>query len=233
MRTEVRRAPRLAAWVITAAALLGVSSPATAQSTQPTPVGQTGEDPTPGPVSQFVSVPLTFAADQPTPRTPQEQENNGEDDTRPLTRVDLRPRYERLSSGRDLWMFMLRAEKPFVLNDRWQVATRFDAPLELKDISTTATDYKAGLGDFFAQALLVDQVDDRSAFAVGTRVIFPTATQDDLGDGKLQLVPTVAYRYFIDEVATAASSWPPRATRSTSPATTAARTSAASSSRRS
>jgi hypothetical protein len=141
---------------------------------------------------------LTFTTGE--PANPSKRENNGEDETRPLTRFDLRPRYERLSSGRDAWRLTLRAEHPFDLGNHWQFAVRFDAPLDVKNISTTDTEYKAGLSDFFIQGLLIDQLDDRNAFGIGGRIIFPTATQDDLGAGKWQLVPTVAYRYMLDEV---------------------------------
>lgn len=106
MRTQVRRAREVAARVIAAVAvsLVGVTVPARAQSAGRRPGEPPGDDPAAVPTSQFSPLPLMFAVDAPTPRQPGERENNGEDETRPLTCVDFRPRNERLSDGRDTCM---------------------------------------------------------------------------------------------------------------------------------
>ncbi len=52
-----------------------------------------------------------------------------------------------------------------------------------------------GVGDVLLQGLLINAPTPRFAWAVGTQLIFPTASEDEMGGGKWRLVPTVGARY--------------------------------------
>lgn len=50
------------------------------------------------------------------------------------------------------------------------------------------------------QGLLINTPTPRFAWAVGTQLIFPTASEDEMGGGKWRLVPTVGARYNLPEI---------------------------------
>lgn len=134
---------------------------------------------------------------------PAEEANNGQDPTRPLTRVDLRYKYQDLAGDRDQHLLTLRADKPIVLAPTWQLALRADLPFIYNDVPSPDNpggDGDAGLSDFLVQGLLVKAIDQRSAVALGAQLLFPTATQDQFGTGKYQIVPTAAYRLALPEI---------------------------------
>ena len=64
-----------------------------------------------------------------------EEVNNGQDPTKPLTRLDLRYQYQNLppDDHDNAHIFTPRADKPFVLAPGWSLATRIDLPLFLTD----------------------------------------------------------------------------------------------------
>jgi hypothetical protein len=64
----------------------------------------------------------------------EEEVNNGQDPTRPLTRFDFRYQYQNLppDDHDNSHISTLRADKPFVLSQRWTLAARSDLPLFLR-----------------------------------------------------------------------------------------------------
>src|SRR5262245_28663909 len=64
-------------------------------------------------------------------RGAEEEVNNGQDPTKPLTRIDLRYQYQNAppSKNDNVHIFTPRADKPFVLGGGWSFATRIDLPL--------------------------------------------------------------------------------------------------------
>ena len=126
-----------------------------------------------------------------------QQINNGQDITRPLSRVDTRYQYQLLKGDRSKNIFTLRSDCPIVLNDHWGIGLRADLPADLTNKITANEPNGAlrfGLGDVLAQILLARKFNDRWAAAAGTEFVFPTAGTDQMGDGKYQIVPTLGVR---------------------------------------
>jgi hypothetical protein len=65
----------------------------------------------------------------------EEEVNNGQDPTKPLTRLDFRYQYQNLPPDDydNAHIFTPRADKPFVLAPGWSLATRIDLPLFITD----------------------------------------------------------------------------------------------------
>jgi len=125
------------------------------------------------------------------------QINNGQDITRPLSRVDARYQYQLLKGERSKNIFTLRSDRPIVLNDFWGIGLRVDLPSDLTNKVTADEPNGAlrfGLGDILAQILLARKFNDQWAAAAGTQFVFPTAGTDQMGDGKYQVVPTLGVR---------------------------------------
>jgi hypothetical protein len=126
-----------------------------------------------------------------------QQINNGQDITRPLSRIDARYQYQLLKEGRSKNIFTLRSDYPIVMNDFWGIGLRVDLPSDLTN-KVTADEpdgaLRFGLGDVLGQILLAGKFNDQWAAAAGTQFVFPTAGTDQMGDGKYQIVPTVGVR---------------------------------------
>ncbi len=137
------------------------------------------------------------AFSDPPPQSSDEEFNNGEDFTRPPARYDVR--YQFQDKGNDVFQnaIILRRDQPIPLTDDWKLATRFDLPLVEND--KTSRDNPDGLnhfgtGDVLFQAAIIDSVTERFALAAGSRVLFPTASEDQFGAGKYRLQPTIGAR---------------------------------------
>ena len=132
--------------------------------------------------------------------------NEGEDITRPLARFDFKAQYLNLPpAGNDnSQITTLRVDKPFVLATDWQLAARFDLPVYITDAVSSDNPNghtNAGLGDVLLQGLVVHSpADSRFAWAVGPRLDFPTASEDQMGTGKWRIVSTAGARYFTPEI---------------------------------
>ena len=138
--------------------------------------------------------------------------NFGEDITDPLNRFDVRWQIRTLPDA--------MAESGQVLDDRRaetltlrsdllffpkpnQLALRVDLPLmwsnkPSSDNPRGQTEF--GLSDLLVQAAYLRTIDARWAAAIGMRTIFPTATGEAFGTGKLQLAPTIAVRAELPEI---------------------------------
>jgi len=133
----------------------------------------------------------------------EEELNNGEDFTRPLSRFDLRYRFEEKAEDVDQSTFILRLDHPIPLSKEWKIATRLEMPFVLNDspgADNPDGETRFGTGDFLAQAELIDTVTKRFAWGFGARVVFPTASEDQLGSGRYQLVSLAGFRYSLPEL---------------------------------
>ncbi len=130
-------------------------------------------------------------------------DNSGQDPTRPVTRVDLREKYDDNPAGAQALIITLRADKPFLLGDGWKLSTRADLPIL---DSTTATPANPtgrgewGIGDALFQALVVAPPMGRAAVAFGGQLIAPTGADTQFTTGKWQAVPTAAAIYQMPEI---------------------------------
>lgn len=129
-----------------------------------------------------------------------EEPNNGEDVTRPLTRIDQRIEYQRGDNGPQsrAWIATLRMDKSIHFPNKWQIGLRADLPYEWyrccnKSNCLTSVDC---FGDSLAQIFIIPPSIGRWTWAYGLHVIFPTAGDNlQVGEGKLQLLPSFAFKY--------------------------------------
>lgn len=156
----------------------------------------------------LIGLAIFWTAPQALAETEQETEiNNGQDITKPLTRLDIRYEYINaalLESGHDdSHVITFRVDKPFDIAPKWKIATRFDVPVMFTDRRSLDNIYGAtqfGLSDILAQVLLVNTYSERYAWAAGAQLVLPTATKDEMGTGAWRVVPTVGMRWTTDEV---------------------------------
>jgi hypothetical protein len=144
--------------------------------------------------------------------TTEDAVNFGEDITDPLNRFDVRWQIRSLpdataQSGQVLddrraETLTLRSDLLFFPKPN-RLALRIDLPLmwsNKPESENPGGQTEFGLSDLLMQALYVRTIDARWAGAIGLRMIFPTATGEAFGTGKLQLVPTIAVRAELPEI---------------------------------
>jgi hypothetical protein len=131
-----------------------------------------------------------------------EEVNTGQDPTRPLTRMDVRFKYQesdhRAVGGDSAQVLTLRGDWMVPLRGGWVLGLRGDLPLSWDDTPSLDNPRgvrQFGLSDVLVQGLLITPTVGNWTAALGTQVIFPTATRDQMGTGKFQLVPSGAVKY--------------------------------------
>lgn len=137
------------------------------------------------------------------PVAAEHEENSGQDPTRPVTRFDVRLKYQNQPNGLDAETLTLRADKPFMLGGGWKLSTRGDIPIVRNEALTLADpdgNHKVGLGDVLTQALFIAPSHGPATMAFGTQLIIPTGTDDRFTTGKWQLVPTAAIIYQLPDI---------------------------------
>jgi len=116
-------------------------------------------------------------------------------DSNPATIVawSLREEYSNLP-GQD-WtnVFLFRSDRVLLRErpkpiGRYGVITRLDLPFV---ITHRADRTRAGLGDIYAQAFLIPYRNQKFLFVAGSGISIPTATNRQLGTGKLTIAPAV------------------------------------------
>lgn len=131
-----------------------------------------------------------------------EQLNNGEDVTRPLSRFDMRVKYQTgadAQNGNDL-ILTARTDLVFDLPHNWLLGIRLDLPYNFYRCPSTptSTPCSAGdhIGDLLLQCLIATPTYNYWTFAFGSQFYFPTGGANlEFGDGKYQILPTVAIKY--------------------------------------
>ncbi|MGH6916535.1 MAG: hypothetical protein ACREJ0_02420 [Geminicoccaceae bacterium] len=135
--------------------------------------------------------------------------NNGEDFTRPLNRVDLRERYERLPDDGGLepekWVTTLRTDLWTGLGQGWKLYGRADLPLVYANDVTSSFNpnghARFGVGDVLTEvAIIPPPLTSRLAYGFGVRAVWPTAGLNEAGQGKYQVGPLVGLRYSLPEI---------------------------------
>jgi hypothetical protein len=120
------------------------------------------------------------------------------DPTRPVV-WSLREEYYNLQGQAWTNALLLRVDRA-VFKERRQpvgkrgILTRLDIPFV---IGHRVNGTSAGLGDIYAQALVLPYFKGKRAWALGSGVSLPTATNRRLGTGKLTIAPLIAPVWFI------------------------------------
>ncbi|HNX69282.1 MAG TPA: hypothetical protein PLL75_01265 [Candidatus Omnitrophota bacterium] len=129
--------------------------------------------------------------------------NNGQDVTRLLARFNVCYSCQLLAKKFSKDTFIFRTDRPFRINEHWQIGTRLDLPAVLTHKRTaqgSEGSYKFGLGDTLSQVLLIREFDPLGSAAAGTQFVFPTARTDQMGDRKYPMVPTAGVRTLLPEL---------------------------------
>lgn len=135
----------------------------------------------------------------------EEEPNNGQDMTRPLTRVDIRYEYQNGPGSQydDMHIMTLRMDKPFKLAPTWSLATRFDIPFmatNRQSLDNPNGKMHFGLSDVLVQGMIIHTPSPTFAWALGAQVVFPTASEDGMGNGKYRIVPTGGVRWTTNNI---------------------------------
>jgi hypothetical protein len=129
--------------------------------------------------------------------------DEGEDITTIPQRIDFRYQFRALSDDKDRNTFITRIEKPFRLRDKWKLGVRLDFPVIYSGETSRDNpdgEWRAGAGDVLIQGVLIREFDQNNAFGFGSQLIVPTATEDQMGKGKVQLSPTIAWKTSMNRV---------------------------------
>jgi hypothetical protein len=155
--------------------------------------------------TQFVAVQTYAQSLQAHP----DQLNNGEDFTRPVWRLEVREQYETLSDSHglspDKWVTTLRGDGWSGLDQGWKLYGRVDVPLvRSNDVTSSFNpdgEVTFGLGDLLTEfAVITPATFQRWGFGAGLRAVWPTASLNEAGKGKLQLGPLIGLRADLPEI---------------------------------
>lgn len=122
--------------------------------------------------------------------------NTGQDFTKPLTRFDIRQKYQDLPGDSQAFMTTLRVDKPVVINaDGWVLSLRADIPFVVNDVPSAdnpGSQSRFGLSDILNQFMFIAPQGTKSwTYAIGSQIIWPTASEDQMGSGRYQFAPLV------------------------------------------
>jgi hypothetical protein len=120
---------------------------------------------------------------------------SGDHETRSQTRTDMRYRYRDMPNDKEDHQVTARYDLTYDLNETLFLNNGATTAWRLNN--RTSSDnrdggYDGGWGDSTLQSFLVT-IQNKNRFAVGSNLILPTASQDQLGDGRWQLGPTLSY----------------------------------------
>lgn len=134
-------------------------------------------------------------------------EYNGQDVTRPVTRFDIRAQAQTGAGNQNgnTTTLTLRTDSAIKFPSKWQIALRVDAPFE--SFRCPHPTCKNGcypsshMGDSLFQVFAITPDQDLWCFAAGMKIIFPTGGKNlEIGNGKFQLLPSLAFRRDLPEV---------------------------------
>jgi hypothetical protein len=124
------------------------------------------------------------------------------DFTRPINSLEPRWQYRPSSTPgttTEKEYAILRATTRIELDPWWTISLYGQTEgLNKQTSKRTGSTDDSGPGDSVIQAVLIRKLDERWAVGAGTRFVFPTAS-DELGSGKMQVMPGFGVRYSIPE----------------------------------
>jgi hypothetical protein len=118
--------------------------------------------------------------------------NVGQSIAHPLTRFDLRLKYQDLHGNQEASLLEARLERPFQFENKWTLNARLSMTGWWSDISHDADDgaeYHIGTGDLHTQLFFIAPAMGRTSIGFGVRNYFPVATEDQFGFGKYRMAP--------------------------------------------
>lgn len=124
--------------------------------------------------------------------------NTGQDFTKPVRRIDVH--YTHKDMAGDAWSesITLHAAWPYTLPNGWVVSVRAEQPYTWIDgVSRSNPQGKRldGFSEILTEALLIPPPRGKWTYAFGTQWIPPSASHDELGTGRHQIVPSLGIRY--------------------------------------
>jgi hypothetical protein len=134
------------------------------------------------------------------PALAQEAPKTDSDPTKPVL-FSVRPEFYRVDDNIWRTQVIARYDQATLRNRRWAggkrgMLLRFELPMVTAE-TPADTSGSTGLGDAYAQLLLIPKLSGRFAFVAGTGLLLPTATNTILGGGKWTLAPAVLPVWFI------------------------------------
>ncbi|MGL5626936.1 MAG: hypothetical protein ACRDDW_05415 [Candidatus Rhabdochlamydia sp.] len=121
-----------------------------------------------------------------------QQNNTGQDFTRPLARFDIRWKYDQFFEGAHKNTLTARTEVPYRFESQWQIYGRLDVPYAWLNQDSKKQN---GLDDILVQILIITPTYGKWTLGFGSQIIFPSATPTDIGTGKYQALPTFGIKY--------------------------------------
>lgn len=107
--------------------------------------------------------------------------------TENVTSLELRPRFKAKDDSKNETVATLEFKPTFKLNDHW----KFGAEIPLSRYSEEGFSEK-GLGDIMTSFIYTDYSPEKIfSYGVGAEIVWPTASHDSLGDGKVVAEPEV------------------------------------------
>jgi len=132
-----------------------------------------------------------------------EQINNGQDITRPVTRVDVRYQMVNIPGGYHQDIYTLRSDGAIKISSKWEIAFRGDIPTVYGDVPAPDNEHakmQFALGDIVTQAVAGYLFTDKVAVGAGVQLMWPTATNDQAGTGKFVAIPLAGIRVSLPEI---------------------------------
>ncbi len=139
-----------------------------------------------------------------------EEENDGQDPTRPLVRFDIRALYTdgiKIPNQSDASQTVVlgRIDKPMPMDNGWVFYWRIDVPFVSNDIPSADNpnrDRDIGLGNIFNQFIWISPPGDLpmgiQVWAPGFQIKLDSASQDQFGNGRNTFVPLLAWKWKFD-----------------------------------
>lgn len=130
---------------------------------------------------------LSFVFYFSSPAFAQLQDIRGVIPTENITSLEIKPRYKAKDDSKNKTLATLELKPSFKLNRHW----KFGAEIPLSRYGNGETSHK-GMGDLTLSALYTEYSDNKSfSYGLGSELILPTATNRELGDGKVYAEPEV------------------------------------------
>jgi hypothetical protein len=139
--------------------------------------------------------------------------NNGQDPTDTLPRLDLRYQYRNLPThpNDQAHVFTSRVDGIFRLNDQWRISGRLELPLTYTNRVSNNTpnpsdgEFQFGIGEIVAQVFGIYNINELTAIAFGTQFIFPTSSigggpEKNIGLDQYRLLPTVVASWKLPKI---------------------------------